>query len=294
MVPERVTFESGGDTCVGYLYVESGETPRPCVVLCTGFGGTQDTPSIIATAQAFADAGYQAVTFDYRNFGESGGQPRQLVDIAGQLTDIHAAVDFARRLEGVDPARMVLWGTSLGGGHVVTAAARDARIAVVIAQIPFNGFPKKVEGRSPEATLRRLWAMTVDSLKGMLHLRPHYIPAVAGPGELAVMSSREAQHTIDGMKSPTWRNLVAPRALFAMMRYKPGDQAADVAAPLLVCLGQRDRETLADTAAELAHRAPHGELLTYPWAHFDFYREDLRQRVTADQIAFADRALDHG
>ena len=279
---------------MGYLYGDSGPTPRPCVVLCTGFGGTQDTPSIIATAQAFADSGYRALTFDYRNFGESGGQPRQLVDISGQLDDIHAAVECARRLDGVDPGRIVLWGTSLGGGHVVTAAARDARIAAVIAQVPFNGFPKKVEGRSATATARLLWAMTVDSLKGMLHLRPHYIPAVAGPGELAVMSSREAQYTIDGMKSPTWRNSVAPRALFAMMRYKPGDQATNVAAPLLVCLGQRDRETLADTAAELAHRAPHGELLTYPWAHFDFYREDLRHRVTADQIAFADRVLHHG
>lgn len=294
MVPERVTFESGGDTCVGYLYGDAAPTPWPCVVLCTGFGGTQDTPSIIATAQAFADAGYLALTFDYRNFGESGGEPRQLVDISGQLDDIHGAVEFARRNDRVDPARIVLWGTSLGGGHVVTAAARDRRIAAVIAQIPFNGFPKKVEGRSPAATLRLLWAMTVDSLLGMLHLRPHYMPAVAGPGELAVMSSQEAQHTIDGMTSPTWRNSVAPRALFAMMRYKPGDHAPRVTAPMLVCVGERDRETLADTASELAHRAPHGELLTYPWAHFDFYREDRRQRVIGDQIAFADRVLHDG
>ncbi len=138
--------------------------------------------------------------------------------------------------------------------------------------------------------------MTVDSLLGMLHLRPHYMPAVAGPGELAVMSSQEAQHTIDGMTSPTWRNSVAPRALFAMMRYKPGDHAPRVTAPpMLVCVGERDRETLADTASELAHRAPHGgELLTYPWAHFDFYREDRRQRVIGDQIAFADRVLHDG
>ncbi|HEY9265744.1 MAG TPA: alpha/beta fold hydrolase [Mycobacterium sp.] len=293
-MPERVTFDSGGDTCVGYLYGDSGPTPRPCVVLCTGFGGTQDTPSIIATAQAFADHGYRALSFDYRNFGESGGEPRQLVDISGQLDDIHAAVEFARRLDGVDPARIVLWGTSLGGGHVVMAAAHDPRVAAVIAQVPFNGFPKRGEGRSATATARLLWAMTADTIRGKLHLSPRYIPAVAGPGQFAVMSSRGAQHAIDGMTSPTWRNSVAPRALFAMMRYKPGDHAPRVVAPVLVCIGERDRETLADTAAELAQRAPHGELLTYPWAHFDFYREDRRQRVTGDQIAFADRVLHRG
>ncbi|PRC61288.1 hypothetical protein C6A85_10340, partial [Mycobacterium sp. ITM-2017-0098] len=42
------------------------------------------------------------------------------------------------------------------------------------------------------ATACLLWAMVVDSVRGMLHMKPHYIPAVAGEGELAVMSSRGA------------------------------------------------------------------------------------------------------
>lgn len=121
---KRVTFRSGEDTCGGYLYGETGVTPRPCVVVCTGFSGTQDTPSVVANAGAFADAGYVALTLDYRNVGESGCEPRQLVDIPGQLADIHAAVECARRHDGVDPGRIVLWGTP-----------RDARIAAVIAQV---------------------------------------------------------------------------------------------------------------------------------------------------------------
>ncbi|PRC52226.1 alpha/beta hydrolase, partial [Mycobacterium sp. ITM-2017-0098] len=42
-MPDRVTFQCGGETCVGYFYGDSGGPARPCVVLCTGFGGTQDT-----------------------------------------------------------------------------------------------------------------------------------------------------------------------------------------------------------------------------------------------------------
>ncbi|VEG41909.1 alpha/beta hydrolase fold protein [Mycolicibacterium flavescens] len=288
---ERVEFRSGATTLVGHLYNGGPDEPRPCVVLCQGFGGTQDTPALTANATGFAAAGYVALTFDYRNFGESQGEPRQLVDIGGQLDDIAAAVTFARGRSGIDPDRIVLWGSSLGGGHVVTAAARDPRIAAAIAQIPFNGFPKKVEGRSTAATLRLLWAMATDTVRGALGASPTYIKAVGQPGEPAVMATSEAHQTIEGMQSATWRNEVAPRALFAMMRYKPGDHAPRVRAPVLVCIGKRDKETQEVDAARLAELAPRGELTSYDLAHFDFYRDDVRQRVIADQIAFLRRVL---
>ena len=287
---ERVVFQSGGSDCVGYLR-RAGDRTGPCVVLCTGFGGTQDTPSVVATAEAFAAAGFHAMTFDYRNFGESGGQPRQVVSIEGQLADIAAAVTCARGLDHVDRNRVVLWGTSLGGGHVVTSAARDPAVAAVIAQIPFNGFPKKVEGRSTLSTLKLLGVMAGDWLRGRLGLPPHYIRAVGGPGELAVMTGAGAQRAIAGMTSPTWRNEVAPRGLIEMMRYRPGDFATRVACPLLVCIGTKDAETTPEMAGALAAAAPRGELLEYPVAHFDFYTRDVRDRVVTDQLAFLRRVV---
>ncbi|RAV09308.1 alpha/beta hydrolase [Mycolicibacterium sp. GF69] len=287
----RIAFESGGETCVGHLYGESSGR-KPCVVLCQGFGGTQDTPAFTANARDVAAAGYLALTFDYRSFGESSGLPRQVVDIEGQLDDIAAAVAYARRHPGVDPDRIVLWGTSLGGGHVVTAAARDPRIAAGVAQIPYNGFPKKVQGRSAAATLRLLGVMVLDAVRGALHLSPAYIKQVGGPGELAIMATTEAQQTIDGMASGTWENVVAPRSALDMWRYRPGDHARFVRAPLLVCIGERDKETQAPQSSELAHLAPHGELRVYDLAHFDFYREDVRQHVLSDQLEFLSRVLD--
>jgi dienelactone hydrolase len=165
----KVHFESGGANCVGYLYHPRGDNKKlACVIVGTGFGGTQDTPSIQAVARTFAEAGFAALTFDYRNFGESGGTPRQLIHIKEQLEDFHAAIRWARSQTQIDPGRIALWGTSLGGGHVIAVAADDSRIAAVIAQIPFNGFPKQVEGRSSAATLRLLAAMTFDAL---LHSR---------------------------------------------------------------------------------------------------------------------------
>ncbi|TQM26467.1 alpha/beta hydrolase [Nocardia bhagyanarayanae] len=286
-----VTFDSSGTECAGMLYIETDTVGRPCVVLCPGFSGTQDTPSIVAAAQTFAAAGMAALTFDYRRFGVSAGQPRQVVDIENQLADIRAAIRFAREHPLVDPDRIVLWGTSLGGGHVVTVAAGDERIAAVLTQVPFNGFPRRAEGRSTRATLALLRVMVADWLRGVFGLAPRYIPAVGHPGELAVMTGPQAQATIDAMHSETWRNSVAPRALLQMMRYKPGDHAPQLRMPLLVCIGERDRETVAENTVELAERAPRGELRTYPFSHFEIYRADNREKVLADQIDFLRRVL---
>ncbi|MBU9765384.1 alpha/beta hydrolase [Mycobacterium sp. TNTM28] len=287
---QQVVFDVGGERCAGYLR-RSDRQPGPCVVLCTGFGGTQDTPALLATAEDFTAGGFHTLTFDYRSFGESGGHPRQLVSIEGQLADIAAAVACARGLDGVDPARIALWGTSLGGGHVVSAAARDHEIAAVIAQVPFNGFPRRVEGRSTLSTLRLLAVMAEDWGRERLHLPPRYIPAVGAEGALAVMTGAGAQRAVAGMVSPTWRNEVAPRALIEMMRYRPVDFAPRVGCPLLVSLGADDAETTPDRARALAQAAPGGEVLEYPVSHFDFYTEDVRRRVVADQLAFLQRVL---
>jgi dienelactone hydrolase len=120
----KVRFDSDGVACVGYVYhFAGGGAPVPCFVLGTGFSGTQDTPSIRAAAEAFAEAGFAALTFDYRHFGKSDGTPRQLVRVKGQHEDFHAAIRCARDHAGIDPERIALWGTSLGGGHVIAVAA---------------------------------------------------------------------------------------------------------------------------------------------------------------------------
>ncbi|MEV1001871.1 alpha/beta fold hydrolase [Nonomuraea sp. NPDC050202] len=288
----KVSFAADGVRCAGYLYLPAGSGTVPCVVLSHGFSGTMDR--LFDYAEHFAAGGFAALVFDYRGFGESAGEPRQLPDIDGQLADIRAAVAFARGHERVDPGRVLLWGNSLGGAHAITVAAGDPRIAAVVAQIPFNGFPKKVEGRATGETLRLLGAIVWDALRGRLGLSPYYIPMVGRPGELAVTATPEAdQHiqTLTGGRTTLWRNSVAPRGLLRMMRYRPADAAARLACPLLVCVAADDRETPLETTRVLADRAPRGELRAYPGTHFTFYTDPaLRERVVADQIGFYRRA----
>ena len=285
VIVNRLEFISGNTTCVGYLYHMKSDAPRPCIVMGSGFGGTQDTPSIIAVATAFAQAGFHAFTFDYRNLGESDGQPRQLVSIDGQQEDFLSAISFIKKQPAVDEKALGIWGSSLGGGHVISVAAKEKDLSVVIAQIPFNGFPKK-NGRSLWDTLKLLHVMIKDKNRGKKGLPPLYIPAVGKTGEIAVMVGEEVTNTISDMQTKTWRNEVAPRALMDMMKYKPSTVANKIKAPVMVSYGEHDKETQGPQTTELIESLPKVEVKAYPFTHFDFYKPSIREKIITDQIAF--------
>jgi hypothetical protein len=258
------------------------------VILAHGFSGTMDR--LFVHAERIAAAGLAALVFDYRSFGESGGQPRQLVDLERQRQDIRAAVAWARSDPRIDPDRIALWGNSLGGAHVVTVAADDPGIRAVVAQIPFNGFPPKTN-RSTRETLRLLAAILWDGLRGRLGLSPAYIKMIGTPGEVAATTTDAGQRHLallsGGGADTLWRNEIAPRALLDMTRYRPAEAAKRLRAPLLVSIATEDTETLPEQSRQLAAAAPSGTVLEYPGTHFAFYQDPaLRDRVLDDQIAF--------
>lgn len=137
IVEREVEFQSQGLTCRGLFVKPSGAGPAPLIVLAHGLGGLYEM-RFDAYARSFASAGYAALTFDYRYFGRSDGSPRQLLERDEQQRDIEAAIAFGRSLEGVDAARVILWGTSLAGGHVIDVASRRDDLAAVVVQCPFT------------------------------------------------------------------------------------------------------------------------------------------------------------
>ena len=111
--------------------------------------GVRDQRRWTPTQSASRRPGWPALVFDYRHFGDSDGQPRQLLDIGRQLDDWRAAIAFARSLEELDGDRIGLWGTSFSGAHAVAVAEEDERLRAVVSQVPFT------DGRAPCA--RRAW-----------------------------------------------------------------------------------------------------------------------------------------
>jgi len=114
---QDVTFKIDGLELSGWLYLpENSANPVPCVILNTGFCGTKDF-LLEKYALRFVEAGFGALSFDYRHFGESQGEPRQIYSVSKQLEDNNAAITFARTRSEIDPEKIFIWGTSSSGNY---------------------------------------------------------------------------------------------------------------------------------------------------------------------------------
>jgi fermentation-respiration switch protein FrsA (DUF1100 family) len=288
---EEVRFDSGGEACAGWLYrPEDAGAEAPCVVLGHGFGALKEG-RLDAYAERFAMAGFAALAFDYRHFGESEGEPRRLVSVRRQHRDWEAAIAHARGLEGIDPERIVAWGTSFGGGHAIHAGARDAQIAAVIAQTPFTSGIASVR-RLPPGQMAKLTGLGfADLVRALARRPPRYFPTVGRPGELAAMTADDALHGYAAMYPDgfDWGNEVAARSMLAVTQYRPGREAPRVRCPLLVQVGIDDHITPPEPSRRAAARAPRGELVEYEISHFEVYRGEPFERAVADQLEFLRR-----
>ena len=290
---EQVRFRSGDAECAAVLIRPDAPAPAPCVVLGHGFGALKEGGPI-RVAERYAGAGYAGLAFDYRHFGESGGEPRQLVDIGRQLDDWRAAVAYARTLDGIDGQRIALWGSSFAGGHVVAIAAGDPRVAAVVSQVPYvDGIPTLL-GFGPANILKLTAAGLRDQLGALIGRSPHCIAVVGPPGSTAFMNTPDALPGYEAMYDSGfgWRNEAAARLALWVPLHRPGRRAREVRCPLLVQVAAEDALTPPAPAIEMASSAPRGELLTYAGlGHFDVYRGEPYEQAAADQLEFLDRHL---
>lgn len=287
---EDVRIPSNGEQLAAYLYQpETADGPVPCVVMAHGFSATRDD-GLPAYAEAFRDAGFAVVLFDYRHFGASTGEPRQLLDIGRQHDDYRAVVAWVRRLDGIDPDRIVLWGSSFSGGHVLAVAADDPRIAAVISQVPFTDSIPALKQVPPMTALRLTAAGVKDRVLGWLGRPALLVPAVGAPGTLAAMTEADALPGFQAIVPPNslWRNEFAARLMLRFAFYRPGRKAARLTMPLLMCVADNDTTTPPSTTVSAAQRAPRGELRHYPYGHFDIYTDP---KAKADQIEFLKRVV---
>ena len=178
-----------------------------------------------------------------------------------QLEDWRNAITYARQLDGVDPDRIVLCGTSFAGGHAIRTAARDPRVAAVISQCPFtNGFASTFA--LPPKVLAKIAALAG-------------IEALIPPGD----------QTPSGITARFGADIV---------RYFPGRDARKIQCPahLAVC----EDDSLAPPRPTLRHvrKAPKGEVRMQPGGHFDIYVGDAFERNVAQQLDFLARYVPIG
>lgn len=294
-----VRFPSAGGECAGWLYVPGRASERqrvPIIVMAHGFGGIKEQ-RLDAFAERFADRGYAVLVFDYRHFGQSTGEPRNLVSVPAQLEDWRSAVAHARTITWADPERVILWGTSFSGGHVLITAADDAHIAATISQCPFtDGMAAGM--RMPRGTMLKLWRRAFQDRRAARRgLPPVEVGIVGSPGDVAIMTAPDSLPGFDALIKESaeipdvWPHRVPARVMFSIPGYIPGKQAAKIVSPLLVCICEHDSVTPAKQTQKLVAQAPRGEARTYDAGHFEIYLGEKFETVIRDQIDFLERVV---
>ncbi len=289
----EIRFRSGEAECAAVFIRPATSEPVPCVVLAHGFGAVKEGAPI-RMAERFAAEGFAGLAFDFRYFGESGGEPRQLLSMKRQLEDWRAAIAYARTLEGVDSGRIGVWGSSYSAGQVMALAAEDHSISAAVAQTPHVDGVKTLTNLSLVQNAKLTFAALRDALAGLLGLEPRRIAIVGPPGATAAMTTPDAEPGYGAMYDEgfQWRNEFTPREVLTMPLNSPGKRAGEIQCPILVQVCSADVTTPPGPAIEAAARAPKGELITYAGlAHFDVYRGEPLERAAADQLEFLKRHL---
>ena len=283
-----IAFKSDGVTLRGWVRLPTGAGPYPLVILAHGMGGLKEW-EIPAFADAFTAAGIAALTFDYRNFGDSDGTPREEVDHCGQVEDFRNAITFATTLPEIDPARIGLWGTSLGGRNVLAVAALDHRVKCVLSQVP-GLFPEgfwvqhgasAISGGDVDLYYRTL---AEDRRNRLLGQDPRYMvwetdPTAEHYERGLAMNAEELRNAKGRLTVRSFEATLALDVVPLMKSISPK--------PMRMVLTERDVLLAGQMEAYHAALEPKS-LIVFPGHHYDLYPQGKARDTTGRDKAIAD------
>jgi uncharacterized protein len=283
-----VGFPSGSEQCAAWLYRTDGPPkPRPLVIMAHGLGANREM-GLDRYARRFVAAGMGALVFDYRHFGDSEGNPRQLISIRRQREDWRSAIKYARTVKGFDATRIALWGTSFGGGHVLSIAHEDDYLAAVVAQCPFTSGWASMTARGPIGTLRVGTLALLDQLFGPIFRRPIKARLAGRKRSAALMGASDVPEGFGRLaeESATYQPKVAARIGLRVLFDSPWRRTKGIKVPVLYSLCDEDSVAPIRTSLKAAQRTKHAIVKQYDIGHFDIYFDDWFEKAVYDQTDF--------
>ena len=143
----EVSFDSGGDQLKGHLFLPPNfnKNKKYPAVVVTGSWTSVKEQMPDEYASLLAKDGFITLTFDFRGFGESEGQPRAYEDSERKIEDIQSALTFLGKHSAVDAESLSGLGVCASSGYMAHAAARDPRIKQVALVAPWLHNPEMTE-----------------------------------------------------------------------------------------------------------------------------------------------------
>jgi uncharacterized protein len=225
-------------------------------------------------AERFCREGFAAIAFDYRQWGGSGGQPREELSVSREREDYGIVIGWAAAQPDIDAQRVFAWGTSFAGMHIVELAASDSRLAGALAQSPLVDGLAAAMLVPPLRGLRLFSLAVLDRIGAIFGRPPRYLPGAGAPGQLAVGATEDAlfgQELMTPKDGTEWNNRVAARSLLSFSWRRPVRRAKAVRCPLLLVVPEQDTMAPVAPALRVAEQAPHAELYRSRGGHYDVY-----------------------
>ncbi|KAL6879359.1 alpha/beta-hydrolase [Trichoderma novae-zelandiae] len=286
----NVSFQTvDGITLKGWFF-SAGSEKGPCVIMTHGVSALKEH-FLDRMALELQKTGFNALLYDNRGFGESGGRRYDADPIKAQ-DDYVDAFDYTASLPEVDPERIALWGVSLSGGVAISTAAIDRRVKAIVAVMPFvsgellmgTGQPVLDMAQRDRARIRNgeEWPLT-----GIVAPTLEEAEAGTAPVILRDAASYRFFHGA-AAQSGNWENKITTMSLFRFLRFEPIRYIHRVApTPLLMIVGEKDEGLLSFQlqAFGLAHEPKQLHILK-DGDHFNHYQGELGVESLRVQIEF--------
>ncbi|WP_370291922.1 alpha/beta hydrolase [Thalassolituus sp.] len=287
----KSTFRSEGADCAATIYYPDNKAERtPAILMIHGWGGIQ-LVLFKDFIRRFNEAGYAVMTFDYPGWGASSGLPRNRINPWERVRVSDSALTHLKSQNEIDENRIVVWGTSFGGGHAIDLAAEHPEIAGVIAHVPMLNGMAAVAAVPFLRMLRFSLDITLDLINPF---KRRYIPVVSPEGEYSTMDRDGAGRLEDWVNEELegkYDNRVTAASLLTMAPYQPGRNLHRIQVPGLIVGALRDTVAPFNEASVRSKVGSNISISTIDANHFDPYLQPWFEDNVTNQLAFLKQVI---
>ncbi|HDM8158889.1 TPA: alpha/beta hydrolase [Vibrio harveyi] len=263
------------------LYLPKGAKNSP-VVIVTGAWTTVKEQMPAVYAQALAERGYAALTFDFRGWGESKDQVMYLEDPARKTADIRAVIEAVSQLDGVDASRIGGLGICASAGYMLDAVAGNDKVkaaAVVAPWLHDKAMATEIYGG--EESAKSLLAAAEEAAHSAT---PVYIEAASTTNESALMFQAPYYTETDRGLIPEYDNQYNVASWTGWLNYDAQASAATQDKPVLMVAS----EAMALPAGAHHYIENAGSNVNAVWLYdinqFDFYDQPEAVKLAVDEV----------
>lgn len=276
----RVTFQSEGETLVGNLYLpatyKAGDKLPTVIVTGAWMTIKEQMPAIYA--QKLADRGFAALAFDFRSWGESGGDLRSFESPTVKIADIKNAVSFLQTVDAVDSEWIAGLGICASAGYMAVAAAEDPRIKSLITVAPWIHDPAIVDAvYGGRESVQKLIATGQTAARKFAQTgQADYVLATSKTDKTAVMfGDIDYYQNPQRGAIPQWSNQFAIASWAEWLTFNPMPVAQQIKVPTLFI--HSEQAAIPQGARQFFEAIP-GQNKQMSWlpdrSQFDFYDQE--------------------